>query len=456
MSETGCNSADAPYMELRPDDGTWTAPILVSLVCLPTHGLLWWLFPEKLGRDLLEECTVEKLKDTVCKAYEVNSVTTALIMTTVAGLLVEGHEMAPQYFCLNSDFLMHLRQTYVAVCIYCLSACILCVVLCTLNFFYLNSLSPKDAQLYLTPRGGGLHSVGETMIFLVEAYILFAMAISVWVGTHYGAMHWIIAVTLLCSNGYVIKCRWRKLSQYNAEKAEERILEKQAQEGRHSFDENFHKRNSAVWLQEASKKKLRDCHPEGHWLEKETSGQTSRDNRNNSSFSRFTAFGFFSKSTSSQDEKHDKTQDEKHDKTQDEKHDKTGKKGPPREGRNVQFQTLEVEDHQANNDGKPRPTLVSQSSLQSEWWDGHRPTVWPESLPAHVLPMAEQLEKRRGPVGGAEKISEPMPAEDNQAKKKLKQKRFKKKATQGPHRHASSSPKGPGLPLTELPALAIV
>lgn len=429
MAETLC-SADAPYMELNPDDGTWTAPILVSLVCLPTHGLLWWLFPEKLGRDLLEECTVEKLKDTVCKAYEVNSVTTALIMTTVAGLLVEGHEMTPHYFCLNTDFLMHLRQTYVVICIYCLSACILCVVLCTLNFFYLNSLSPKDAQLYLTPRGGGLQSVGETMIFLVEAYVLFTVAIGVWVGTHYGAMHWMIAVVLLFSNGYVTRRRWRKLSKFNAEKVEDKILEMQKKEGRHSFDENFHKKKTEEWLAEASRKKLRNCHPEGHWKDKEKDPETKR-----SSLGRLTVFGrLFSKSTSS---------------SLDEQHGKTGEKGPPRQERTVQFQTTEVEEPQAN-DGKPRRrmTLASQ---QSELWDPHRPTV----SPACLLPMADQLEQRRGGVGGAGKIPDPLPVEDIQTKKKSKQKGFKKKAT-GPHGPTTSSPTGAGLPLTELPAIDIL
>ena len=370
-------------------------------------------------------------KNTVCKAYEVNSVTTALIMTTVAGLLVEGHEMTPHYFCLNTDFLMHLRQTYVAICIYCLSACILCVVLCTLNFFYLNSLSPKDAELYLTPRGGGLQGVGETMIFLVEAYILFTMAIGVWVGTQYGAMFLLIAVTLLCSNGYVVTRRWRNLSKFNPEKVEKMwkekmIIEMKKHEGRDSFesvDENYYKRKTVLWLKDASKRKLRECHPDGHWKKKQKDSQTSQDKGNNSSLPGFAFFGWFSKSTSS---------------SLDEQHDKTGKKVPLSQEKSVQWAGVQVQTPEVE---EPQKTLLSQSSLQSEWWDPH----------------SEQLEKRRGGFGAGE-MPGPMPVEDR-AKTKSKQKGFKKKdkkATPGPHGHASSSPTGAGLPVTELPALDIL
>ncbi|CAE7518189.1 unnamed protein product [Symbiodinium natans] len=222
MSTFECplNATNVPYVEWSPDDGTWTAPIVISLVFLPIHFALWCCASEKLGQDLLEQCKNSVLKDTVCKAYEVNSVTTALVMTTIAGMFVEGHELDPQYFCLHPDFRMHLRQTYIVICMYCIFLCILCVMLCALNYFYLSAMTDKDVYNYLMYDPRGKSTVGEALIFLMESYFLFAVAICIWVGTSYGAIHWILTILMMMFTTLVILRNWMSLSHYQPYKAE--------------------------------------------------------------------------------------------------------------------------------------------------------------------------------------------------------------------------------------------
>ena len=74
---------------------TWIVPTIIAVITAVVHLIVMKCFAQKLGADILEHCTADKLKETVCKAYENIGITTSLVMTTVVGLLIEGHEISP-------------------------------------------------------------------------------------------------------------------------------------------------------------------------------------------------------------------------------------------------------------------------------------------------------------------------------------------------------------------------
>ena len=134
-------------------------------------------------------------------------------MTTVAGLLVEAHEITPQYFCVDPWRLMHARQTYVVLCTLCLIASILCVIFCLLNFNFLNSI-PEDVAGELVEETYA--HIGETMLLVVESYLLFSAAIAVWMAFTYGLVHFIITAIILLWNGARALNMWWELMRYDA------------------------------------------------------------------------------------------------------------------------------------------------------------------------------------------------------------------------------------------------
>lgn len=178
-------------------------------------------FARKLGADILEHCTADKLKETVCKAYENIGITTSLVMTTVVGLLIEGHEISPAYHCADPRFIMHLRLTFVTVNLLCIRASVVCVLYAVVSHFYLNALTEVDVMHYMTT-GNGCYYVGKTAIYLVEAYVLFALAITLWMGSTYGIAVFIITSVGLLQNSWKVIELWWSLGKYAPPGAEDK------------------------------------------------------------------------------------------------------------------------------------------------------------------------------------------------------------------------------------------
>ena len=154
----------------------YAASITVHIVCA-------CLFKVKISISLLRHCSIEDIKSSARNAWTNIGVTTSLVMTTVVGALIEGHEMSPQGFCMDKQQLLHLQQIYVSLCIACLFANINCIIYCVLNLFYWDSLTEADAVAFLRQNPQVL---GETVIYMVESYVFFVLVIGVWFYTTYG------------------------------------------------------------------------------------------------------------------------------------------------------------------------------------------------------------------------------------------------------------------------------
>lgn len=159
--------------------GAW----LVYGIAVGGHLFITLRFRVKISISLLKRCSLHDIKDTVKNAWTNIGLTTSLVMTTVIGALVEGHEITPQGFCTDHLTLLHIKQVYVALCMACLFANVNCIIYCVLSLFYWDSLSQADAVAFLRENPQVL---GETVIYMVESYVLFIAAIATWIYGTYG------------------------------------------------------------------------------------------------------------------------------------------------------------------------------------------------------------------------------------------------------------------------------
>ena len=159
--------------------GAW----LVYGIAVCGHLFITLRFRVKISISLLKRCSLHDIKDTVKNAWTNIGLTTSLVMTTVIGALIEGHEITPQGFCTDHLTLLHIKQVYVALCMACLFANVNCIIYCVLSLFYWDSLSQADAVAFLRENPQVL---GETVIYMVESYILFIAAIATWIYGTYG------------------------------------------------------------------------------------------------------------------------------------------------------------------------------------------------------------------------------------------------------------------------------
>ena len=189
-------------------------PVGLAAALIFVHNWVTWRFAEAIGLDLLENCEVERLRETVCKAYENIGITTALVMTTVTGLLIDGHVIRPVFACIDPTLLLNARQTFVVSCVLCMNVSVLCVIFCLLNLSFLNSMSDHDTLDFILRN---MRSFGETAIFMAESYILFGFASSIWISVSYGATHLFITFALFLFNTYRVARTWWKLGDYNPE-----------------------------------------------------------------------------------------------------------------------------------------------------------------------------------------------------------------------------------------------
>lgn len=159
--------------------GAW----LVYGLSVTGHMIMFLMFRVKISISLLKRCSFHDIKDATKNAWTNIGLTTSLVMTTIIGALIEGHEITPQGFCLNHLDVIHVRQTYVAFCVACLFANLNCIIYCVLNLFYWDSLSKSDAIAFLNQNPQVL---GETVIYMVESYVLFVGAVGTWIYGTYG------------------------------------------------------------------------------------------------------------------------------------------------------------------------------------------------------------------------------------------------------------------------------
>jgi len=159
--------------------GAW----LVYGLSVTGHMIMFLTFRVKISISLLKRCSFDDIKDATKNAWTNIGLTTSLVMTTIIGALIEGHEITPQGFCLDHLDVLHVRQTYVAFCVACLFANLNCIIYCVLNLFYWDSLSKSDAIAFLNQNPQVL---GETVIYMVESYIFFVGAVGTWIYGTYG------------------------------------------------------------------------------------------------------------------------------------------------------------------------------------------------------------------------------------------------------------------------------
>ena len=74
--------------------GAW----LVYGIAVGGHLFITLRFRVKISISLLKRCSLHDIKDTVKNAWTNIGLTTSLVMTTVIGALIEGHEITPQGF----------------------------------------------------------------------------------------------------------------------------------------------------------------------------------------------------------------------------------------------------------------------------------------------------------------------------------------------------------------------
>ena len=147
------------------------------------HLLVSKLFTVKISLSLLRNCSLDDVKSSARNAWTNIGVTTSLVLTTVVGALIEGHEISPQGLCMDPAQLLATQQIFVSLCLACLFANVNCIIYCVLNLFYWDSLKEKDAIAFLKQNPEVL---GETVIYMVESYIFFLAVIATWLYGTYG------------------------------------------------------------------------------------------------------------------------------------------------------------------------------------------------------------------------------------------------------------------------------
>lgn len=77
--------------------GCW----IVYGTALLGHLVVTKLFTVKISLSLLRNCSLDDVKNSARNAWTNIGVTTSLVMTTVVGALIEGHEISPQGLCMD-------------------------------------------------------------------------------------------------------------------------------------------------------------------------------------------------------------------------------------------------------------------------------------------------------------------------------------------------------------------
>ncbi|CAE7479107.1 unnamed protein product [Symbiodinium natans] len=181
----------------------WETPVIVSACLIVLHGFLWLGFRTRIAWNLFGRTQVDQVKDAVIKAVENNLMATSFIMTTVVGLLVDGHEIETVDGSFDPEFRKHLRLTFVTLCVWCLGMSISCLIYCLLTIHYFHPLRgdvPSVAFLVWN-----LRTIGTMFVLMIESYFIFALAVGAWVlGTYAWAGGIMYLIILALFTGMVL------------------------------------------------------------------------------------------------------------------------------------------------------------------------------------------------------------------------------------------------------------
>ncbi|CAE7734965.1 unnamed protein product [Symbiodinium sp. CCMP2456] len=162
-----------------PNLGPW----IVYAVSFALHLTATMAFNDRISISILRHCSLRRVKDSAKNAWTNIGVTTSLVLTTVIGALIEGHEITPQGYCIGEYQMFQIRQIYVALCLTCFFANINCILFCVLTLFHWDSLTDADAIEFLRHNP---QILGETVIYMMESYLFFVLAIAAWLYGTYG------------------------------------------------------------------------------------------------------------------------------------------------------------------------------------------------------------------------------------------------------------------------------
>ena len=205
------------YLGFAHVDTPNIGPMIVYFVSIGLHMMATMLFNERISIGVLRHCSLSNIKESAKNAWTNIGVTTSLVMTTIIGALIEGHEITPQGYCLGSYQLFQIRQVYVALCLVCLFANINCILYCVLTLSYWDSLTDADAVKFLRQNPQVL---GETIIYMMESYVFFVLALAAWIyGTYGRPMAFGIFIALFLSAFSNIARIWWNLSAFDPTKA---------------------------------------------------------------------------------------------------------------------------------------------------------------------------------------------------------------------------------------------
>lgn len=169
-------------------DAFWVGPIVTVVLALA----LWrvgQLITTRISFDIVENCDVSCMKESVKNNWTNMAVTAALLLSMIVGML-QIDTMESTDYTLEAATMVHLRQFYICFCM--ASACcnLVAVFYCIIYLSFVDPLNQIDVMKYLLTYPD---SLGDPVVWLLEGVIFFWLATCTWVFASYGG------VMLICS-----------------------------------------------------------------------------------------------------------------------------------------------------------------------------------------------------------------------------------------------------------------
>ena len=222
------------------------------LVAVSFHTLVFIVYADDIGKDLVEHCKNDDKKEAICKILENVGITSALVLTTIAGVLTTKMEKAAGHdkddvfqealaawgnLTDTSNLAAIVATRYGAVGVLGLISSFAAVVLSVVNHFYLSSLTPTLAAEWLTEHPT---AVGETVLYMGESYYYFAFTIVIWCRFAYGNKFSFMALLMFLLVTANISCRCVWLSSFRpTEKGTEAKKDQQGKDGGEPTEKSY-------------------------------------------------------------------------------------------------------------------------------------------------------------------------------------------------------------------------
>jgi len=175
-----------------PDEHTgafWVGPV-VTVVLVFALWRLGQLMTTRISFDILENCDVSCMKDSVKNNWTNMAVTAALLLSmTVAMLQVDAAESVD--FEIDVAIRVHLRQFYVCFCLGSACCNLVAIFYCIIYLSFVDPLSPTDCMKYLLTYPD---SLGDPVVWLLEGVIFFWLSACVWSFCAYGGMQLLVCL----------------------------------------------------------------------------------------------------------------------------------------------------------------------------------------------------------------------------------------------------------------------